>query len=282
MTAIGVRRGRPVLWHILMIAILLVLLYPIVWLISTSFKPAVEVVSTLALLPRHPTGGNYAEVFSGVAGYGVWHYFLNSLLVSVGAVAGNVISCSLAGYAFGRLHFRGRGPMFGFMISTIMLPQHVVLIPQYIIFQKLGMVNTFWPLILPKFLATDAFFVFLMVQFVRGLPRELDEAATIDGCGPLRTFRYVVAPLLRPAMITTAIFTFIWTWNDFFTQLIYLNDPSTFTLPLALQTFVDQTTQSAFGPMFAMSVLALVPIGLFFLAFQRFLVDGAATSGLKG
>src|SRR5262249_15097427 len=199
-----------------------------------------------------------------------------------GAAAGNVLSCSLAGYAFGRLRFRGRGPMFGFMLSTIMLPQHVVLVPQYVIFQKMGLVNTFWPLILPKFLATDAFFVFLMVQFVRTIPRELDEAATIDGCGPIRTFRYVILPLLRPAMITTAIFTFIWTWNDFFTQLIYLNSPSKYTLPLALQLFVDQTSESAFGPMFAMSVLALVPIALFFAAFQRFLVEGVATSGLKG
>jgi multiple sugar transport system permease protein len=121
-----------------------------------------------------------------------------------------------------------------------------------------------------------------MTQFIRTLPRELDEAATIDGCGTVRIFRYIIAPLLRPAMITTAIFTFIWTWNDFFTQLIYLNSPGKFTLPLALQLYVDQTSSSSFGPMFAMSVLALVPIGLFFLAFQRLLVDGAATSGLKG
>ncbi|MEU0534338.1 carbohydrate ABC transporter permease [Amycolatopsis tolypomycina] len=269
-------------WHALMVLILVVLLYPVVWLVSASFKPAEEVLAGLSLLPVHATGGNYTQVFAGVAGYGVWHYFGNSLAISVGAVLGNVVSCSLAAYAFARLHFRGRGPMFGFMLSTIMLPQHVVLIPQYVIFQKLGMVNTFWPLVLPKFLATDAFFVFLMVQFIRALPGELDEAATIDGCGPVRTFRYVIAPLLRPALITTAIFTFIWTWNDFFSQLIYLNDPGQFTLPLALQIFVDQTSESAFGPMFAMSVLALLPIGLFFFAFQRYLVEGVATSGLKG
>jgi multiple sugar transport system permease protein len=271
-----------VLWHVVAVVAVLVMIYPIVWLIFTSFKPANEVLSSLALLPKHATGDNYSQVFHGIAGYSVWQYFANSLIVSVGAVAGNVISCSLAGYAFGRLRFRGRGPMFAFMLATIMLPQHVVLIPQYVIFHKMGLVNTFWPLILPKFLATDAFFVFLMVQFVRTIPRELDEAATIDGCGPIRTFRYVILPLLRPAMITTAIFTFIWTWNDFFTQLIYLNSPSKYTLPLALQLFVDQTSQSAFGPMFAMSVLALIPIGLFFAAFQRFLVDGVATSGLKG
>ncbi len=269
-------------WHLLMALILIVLLYPLVWLVSASFKPAEEVLAGLSLLPSRPTGDNYTQVFEGVAGYSVWHYFANSLVISAGAVIGNVVSCSLAAYAFARLHFRGRGPMFGFMLSTIMLPQHVVLIPQYVIFQKLGLVNTFWPLVLPKFLATDAFFVFLMVQFIRTLPRELDEAATIDGCGPVRTFRHVIAPLLRPALITTAIFTFIWTWNDFFSQLIYLNDPGKFTLPLALQIFVDQTSQSAFGPMFAMSVLALLPIGLFFFAFQRYLVEGVATSGLKG
>ncbi|WP_255948726.1 carbohydrate ABC transporter permease [Streptomyces odontomachi] len=276
------RAGRSVLWHVLVVAVVLLLLYPVGWLVSTSFKPADEVLSSLALLPEHGTTGNYTEVLHGVAGYGVWRYFGNSLAVSVGAVAGNVLSCSLAAYAFARLHFRGRGPLFGFMICTIMLPQHVVLIPQYIVFQKLGMVNSFWPLILPKFLATDAFFVFLMVQFIRTLPRELDEAATVDGCGPYRTFGHVILPLLRPALITTAIFTFIWTWNDFFTQMIYLNDPAKFTVPLALRIFIDQTGNSAFGPMFAMSVLALVPIGLFFLAFQRFLVDGVSTSGLKG
>ncbi|MGX7825994.1 carbohydrate ABC transporter permease [Actinokineospora sp. 24-640] len=273
---------KRVLWHVLVLGVLALLLYPVAWLVSTSFKPAEEVLSSLALLPEQATGENYAQVFDGVGGFGVWHYFGNSLLISCGAVLANVASCSLAAYAFARLHFRGRGPMFGFMMLTIMLPQHVVLIPQYVIFQELGMVNTFWPLVLPKFLATDAFFIFLMVQFIRTLPRELDEAATLDGCGPVGTFRHVILPLLRPALITTAIFTFIWTWNDFFSQLIYLNDPEKFTLPLALQIFIDQSTQSAYGPMFAMSVLALLPIGLFFLAFQRFLVDGVSTSGVKG
>ena len=276
------RAGRSVLWHVGVVLVVLVLLYPIIWLIFTSFKPANEVLSSLALLPQHATIVNYQQDFAGVAGQSVWQYLGNSLVVSVGAVIGNIVSCSLAAYAFGRLHFRGRGPMFAFMIATIMLPQHVVLIPQYVIFHSLGLVNTFWPLILPKFLATDAFFVFLMVQFIRTLPRELDEAATIDGCGPFGVFRYVILPLLRPAIITTAIFTFIWTWNDFFAQLIYLNTPERFTLPLALQIFVDQTSQSSFGQMFAMSVLALIPIGLFFLAFQRFLVEGVSTTGLNG
>ena len=276
------RRARTALWHLGCLALLAVLLYPLAWLVATSFKPADEVLASLELLPRRFVLDNYAQALEGVAGVSVWRFLLNSVIVSTGAVVGNVASCSLAAYAFARLRFRLRGPLFAFMIATIMLPYHVVLIPQYTIFQRLELVGTFVPLILPKLLATDAFFVFLMVQFIRGLPRELDDAARIDGCGAVRAFWYVTLPLAKPALVTTAIFTFIWTWNDFFSQLIYLNDPETYTLPLALRLFIDQTSRSAFGPMFALSVLALVPIALFFLAFQRLLVEGVVTSGLKG
>ena len=135
---------------------------------------------------------------------------------------------------------------------------------------------------MPKLLATEAFFIFLMVQFMRGIPRELDEAATIDGCGPFQVFRHIILPLSKPALVTTAIFSFIWTWNDFFTQLIYLNDLSNITVPVALRNFIDSTGQTSLGPMFAMSVLSLLPVFLFFLAFQRMLVQGINTSGIKG
>jgi multiple sugar transport system permease protein len=273
--------GRIVL-HVGCLAALLVVLYPLVWLLASSLKPANEVITSLNLLPSHLEWSNYKTALDGVNDVSIWRLLSNSLLIAGGAVIGNVISCSLAAYAFARLRFRFRGPLFAFMIATIMLPHHAVLIPQYIIFNQLGLVNTYWPLILPKFLATEAFFVFLIVQFMRGLPRELEEAARIDGCGPFRSFFKIVLPLTRPALITPAIFTFIWTWNDFFTQLIYLFDPDKFTLTLALSSFVDSSSQSAFGPMFAMSVIALLPIVLFFLAFQRFLVEGMASSGLKG
>jgi multiple sugar transport system permease protein len=281
------RSGRPLNWpriavHTGCLAMLLVMLYPLAWLVATSFKPADEVLSSLALLPSRLAAENYGIAAEGIEGVGLLQLSLNSLTISAGAVLGNVLSCSLAAYAFARLRFRMRGPLFAFMIATIMLPHHAVLIPQYIVFNQLGMVNTFWPMVLPKFLATDAFFVFLIVQFMRGLPRELEEAAKIDGCGPFRTFARVILPLTRPALVTTAIFTFIWTWNDFFTQLIYLFEPEKYTLTLALRTFVDTSSQSAYGPMFAMSVLALLPIVLFFLAFQRLLVEGMANSGVKG
>jgi multiple sugar transport system permease protein len=273
---------RSLGWHLGCLALLAVLLYPVAWLIGTSFKPASEIFTSLRLLPRHAIGANYRQALHGIGGVSLWTFLENSLIISIGAVIGNLVSCSLAGYAFARLRFRMRPVFFAFTIVTIMLPQHVVLIPQYVIFQRMHLVGTFVPLILPKFLATDAFFVFLMMQFMRSLPRELDDAARVDGCGPVRTYTRIVLPLARPALITTSIFTFIWTWNDFFSQLIYLNRTDTYTLPLALRLFIDQTSESAFGPMFAMSVLALVPIALFFLAFQRLLVEGVATSGLKG
>jgi pectin-derived oligosaccharide transport system permease protein len=276
------RRARRILWHLACLAMLAVLLYPVLWLLFTSVKPANEILSSMRLLPSRVVFGNYADLFRASSGINVWRMLFNSLLISSGAVLGNVFSCSLAAYAFAWLRFRLRGPLFAFMLATIMLPIHVLLIPQYTIFQRLHMVDTVWPLILPKVLGTDAFFIFLIVQFMRGLPSELGDAARIDGCGAVRAFAYVVLPLTRPALVTTAIFTFIWTWNDFLSQLIYLNSPEKYTMPLGLRLFIDETSQSAYGQMMAMSVLTLVPIGLFFLAFQRLLVQGVATTGMNG
>jgi multiple sugar transport system permease protein len=276
------RRVRRLAWHLACLALLAALLYPVVWLVFSSFKPAEEILSSLRLLPERFIVGNYVEVFGDVAGVSVWQFLGNSLVVSTGSVVGTVVSCSLAAYAFSWLRFRLRGPMFAFMIATIMLPIHVLLIPQYTIFHRMDLIDTFWPLILPKLLATDAFFVFLIVQFMRGLPGELGDSARIDGCGPIRIFAHIVLPLARPALVTTAIFTFIWSWNDFFSQLIYLNKPENYTLPLALRLFIDQTSETSYGAMMAMSVLTLLPIGLFFFAFQRLLVEGVATTGLNG
>jgi multiple sugar transport system permease protein len=157
----------------------------------------------------------------------------------------------------------------------------VIIVPQYVMFSQFGWVNTFLPLIVPKLLATDAFFVFLMVQFIRGLPRELDEAARIDGAGHARIFAQVILPLMLPALATTTIFTFIWTWNDFFSQLIYLTDPEMYTVPVALRSYVDATVSTSWGSMFAMSVVSLLPIFLAFLVGQRFLIKGIATTGIK-
>jgi len=273
-------RVRSVIKHLLLIVASVVMIYPLLWLLVSSFRPTDVIFRTPGLWLKDLTSINYTQGWGALQDpFG--HYLLNSAIVVVGAVLGNLLSCSLAAYAFARLKFRLKTLWFSIMLVTIMLPIHVVVVPQYILFNKLGWINTFIPLILPKFLATDAFFVFLMVQFIRGIPRELDEAARIDGCGHWHIFSRVMLPLMGPAIATTAIFTFIWTWSDFFISLIYLTTPNTYTVPLALRSFLDSTEGSNWGAMFAMSIISLVPIFLAFLFGQRFLVKGIATTGGK-
>ncbi|PUB24113.1 carbohydrate ABC transporter membrane protein 2 (CUT1 family) [Promicromonospora sp. AC04] len=281
-TASRRRRTRSVVFHVLVLAIAAVILYPGVWMVLSSFKPSADIVGNVNLWPETWTLDNYTAAFGGIGGVSFWTFVLNSLILAVGSVVGIVLSATVSAYAFARISFPGRGVYFAVMIGTMLLPFHVVIIPQYILFNSMGMVNTFVPLLAPKFLATEAFFVFLMVQFLRGLPRELDEAARIDGCGHWGIFRLVLLPLMRPAVITSAIFAFIWSWNDFLGPLLYLKRPDTYPLPIALRLYVDQTSVSDYGAQMAMAVLALVPVLLFFVVFQRYLVDGVATQGLKG
>jgi multiple sugar transport system permease protein len=258
----------------------LAMIYPVIWMIGSSFKPEAEIFTDLTPLPPGLDPRNYVDGWTALAAP-FDRFFLNSFLVAGLSVLGNLFACSVAGYAFARLSFPFKRLWFALMMATLMLPYHVTLIPQYILFLKLGWVDTFLPLIVPKFLGADAFFIFLFVQFFRGVPRELDEAAVMDGCGPWRIFWKIMLPLSTPVIGTAAIFTFIWTWDDFFGPLIYLNDVNSYTVPLALRNFTDSTSQSSWGQLFAMSTLSLVPVFVFFVFFQKFLIQGIAMSGLK-
>ncbi|WP_255950831.1 carbohydrate ABC transporter permease [Streptomyces odontomachi] len=273
-------RVTSLLKHALLIALTLTMLYPLLWLLISSFRPNELIFRDSGLSLHHLTLANYSNGWSAL-GSPFGKYLVNSALLVLGAIVGNLFSCSLAAYAFARLRFRGRRLLFALMLGTIMLPIHVIIVPQYVLFSQLNLLNTFLPLILPKFLATDAFFVFLMVQFIRGIPRELDEAARLDGAGHPRIFLQVILPLMVPALATTAIFTFIGTWNDFFGQLIYLTRPENWTAPLALRTFLDAQSSSDYGGMFAMSVISLLPLFLVFLFGQRWLLRGIATTGIR-
>jgi multiple sugar transport system permease protein len=258
------------------------MIYPLLWLVSASFKPEDLIFSTTGLLSPQWMPGNYSDGWNALD-YPFAQFFFNSLIICLGAVVGNLLSCSLAAYAFARLRFKYKPFWFALMLGGILLPAHVLIVPQYILFKELGWIGTLLPLVAPKFFATDAFFIFLMIQFIRGIPLELDDAAKIDGCSHFSFYWRVILPLALPALVTTAIFTFIWTWNDFFSQLIYLtSDESINTVPVALSHFVDSTGGSSYGQLFAMSVLSLLPIFGFFLIFQRLLIQGASTTGLKG
>jgi multiple sugar transport system permease protein len=265
-----------------LLGVLAIVLYPLIWVLGSSLKSPTEVTSNLSIWPEELTWSNYSDGWSYIPGVSFGRFFGNSIVISLATVVANAVSCLVTAYAFARLRFWGRKGYFALMIATLLLPGHVLIVPQYVLFSEFGWIDTPLPLILPKLLATEAFFIFLMVQFMRGIPRELDDAAKIDGCDPYRTFWHVILPLSRPALITTAIFSFIWTWNDFFTQLVYLPSVPSYTVPVALRLFIDSSGQTSIGPMLAMSVLSLLPVFLFFLGFQRFLVQGINTSGLKG
>ncbi|WP_349236469.1 MULTISPECIES: carbohydrate ABC transporter permease [unclassified Devosia] len=276
------KRIMSVVAHGLLITASIIMLYPLLWLLAASFRPENEIfTSGISVLPSlNWSIDSYFRGWNGLrVGFG--QLFLNSFVISGLSVIGNVMACSLAAFAFARLEFFGRNFWFAMMLMTLMLPYQVTLIPQYVMFLNMGWVNSFLPLVVPKFLAADAFFIFLMVQFFRGIPKELDEAARMDGAGPWRIYWKILLPLSTPVLATAAIFTFIWTWDDFFGPLIYLSDLRQYTVMLGLRTFVDSTGQSDYGGMFAMSVLALVPIFVFFLAFQRLLIEGIATTGMK-
>jgi multiple sugar transport system permease protein len=280
----GRERWRSVLRtsgrHTAMIVAALVMIYPLIWLLGSSFKPTELIFRDLSVLPTEWDFSNYSSGWEALS-QPFGRYMLNSAVIVAGCLLGNLVTCSMAGYAFARLRFRGRNMWFAMMLISIMLPIHVIIVPRYIMFQQMDWINTFWPLIVPKLLATDAFFIFLMVQFFRGIPNELEEAARIDGCGHPRIFFSVMLPNAVPALATTAIFTFIWTWNDFFSQLIFLTRDEVRTAPLALRLFLDPATGSNWGPMFAMSIVTLIPIFLVFLFGQRYLVQGIATTGMK-
>ncbi len=273
-------RTRRLFKHLLLITLGVVMIYPLLWMLSSSFKPNELIFRDPAIWPTQFHLGNYVEGWSALSN--PFHrYLLNSAVIAIASIVGNLLSCSLAAYAFARLEFRGRRFFFAAMLATLMLPIHVLIIPQYVLFSELDWINTYLPLIVPKFFAVDAFFIFLMVQFIRSLPRELDEAARIDGCGHFRIYWRIILPLSIPALATSALFTFIWTWNDFFSQLVFLTNPDLYTVPVALRTFLDSEGESAWGQLFAMSIVGLAPIFGFFIAGQRYLTQGIATTGLK-
>jgi multiple sugar transport system permease protein len=273
--------GNSVAKHVLLLAGSVLMLYPLLWMLSSSFKPEDVIFSEMGLWPRVVTLSNYVKGWTAI-GVPFSRLFLNSFIVSGLAVAGNVTSCALAAYAFARLDFKFKNVWFALMLVTMMLPLQVTLVPRYVMFFKAGWLNTFLPLTVPNFLAVDSFFVFLIVQFIRGLPHDLDDAASIDGASEFQTFLWVIIPLAAPALATTAIFTFIWSWDNFMSQLLYLSKVTLYTVPLGLRAFLDATDKSSYGALFAMSVLSLIPAFLIFVTAQRQLVEGVSTTGLKG
>jgi len=275
-------KPTTILYHVLVLAIGFTLLYPLLWMIMSSFRTDTEIFQGTSFFPTEWRFDNYTMGWAGVSGTTFGRFFINSFLIVGINIIANVISCSLTAYAFAKREFRFKKFLFAVMLTTMMLPMHVTLLPSYVMFNWMGWLNTYLPLTVPNFFALQGFFVFMMTQFMRNIPKEIDEASVIDGCNAWQHYLKVIMPISIPAIITTCIFTFIWTWNDFFTQMIYITDIRRFPVSLALRQFVDATGNSSWGALFAMSTLSLIPLFLVFVFLQKYLIEGVTAGSVKG
>ncbi|OMF38282.1 ABC transporter permease [Paenibacillus sp. FSL H8-0548] len=269
------------IYHIFVAALALVMVYPVLWLLMSSFKQSNLIFSTAkSLIPQPWIWENYKIGWIGIAGQSFGSFIMNSLEIVVIATIGAVLSSAFIAFGFARLNFTGKTFWFGIMMVTLMLPHDVVLVPQYILFAKLHWLNSIKPIVIPQYFGIP-FFIFLLIQFIRTIPTELDEAATIDGCGKFRLFFRIILPLVVPALATASIFSFYWRWEDLLGPVLYLNRPSLYPVSMGLKMFLDSDTVSNWGAMFAMSIVSLIPVLAVFFAFQKYIVEGISTSGLK-
>ncbi|KAF1301874.1 carbohydrate ABC transporter permease [Enterococcus sp. JM9B] len=274
-------RRKNILFDIVILIVAVIMLYPIFWLIFSSLKPNSDIFQTATeLFPRNWTLDNFTKGFEGIAGVPFITYIFNSLRIAIIATIGAVCSSAVISYGFARIPFKGKKFWFACVLVTMMMPQEIIMVPQYLWFGKLNWINTILPVTVPSFFG-QAFFIFMMNQFIQGIPVELDEAAKMDGCGRIGIFFKVILPLLKSSLATSAIFSFYWKWEELIGPMLYLTKPESYTVSIALKQFLDSSSSSNWGAMFAMSVVSLVPVLIIFFMFQKYIVQGISTTGLK-
>jgi len=274
-----VRRAGPVAWALSMVIVLALCLLPVWYLLSTALMTKKQFFNRDLQWYPHPfTFENFRRAFKIAP---LWHYILNTLTIELWVVPATLVSASMVAYAFARLRWPGRDKFFLVLLATLMLPHQVTLIPLYVIFRHLHWIDTWIPLIIPAFLGGNPFYIFLLRQFMRGVPRDLSDAARLDGAGEMRVFSQIVLPMCKPVLAAVAIFAFIATWNDFFNPLVYLQTDSKKTLSLGLAAFTSQYGTDVTALLAATTLGVLPPIILFGLA-QRFFVEGITFTGSKG
>ena len=272
------RIGTTILQHLVLITLGLVFLAPLLWMVSSSLKGNAELfVSNPGWIPHPIRWDNYPRALTYIP---FFTYLRNTLTICAFGVLGSLISCSLVAYGFSRIEWPGRNALFFLLLATMMLPQQVTMIPSFLLFRWLGWYGSFKPLIVPSFLGS-AFLVFLLRQFFLTIPKELSEAARIDGAGEFTTFSRVILPLAKPSLATVALFTFLHHWNDFLGPLLYLKDQSTYTLALGLQQFLN-AYRSEWGLLMAAATVVTLPIVVLFFFTQRTFIQGIAMTGSKG
>jgi oligogalacturonide transport system permease protein len=268
--------------YIFLLLVGFIMVYPLIWLFFSSFKPNDEIFGLIKLLPTHVIWDSYLNGWKGSGQFSFGVFFFNSFKLVVPTVVFTILSSVFVAYGFARFNFPFKKSLFLLMISTLMLPNAVLIIPRYIQFKGLGWLNTYNTFTVPALLACYPFFIYMLVQFFRGVPRELDESAKIDGCNSFTILLRILLPLSGPALISAALFQFIWTWNDFFNSLIYINSVKKFTVTLGLRMSLDNAATANWNEILAMSMVAMLPCVLLFFFSQKYFVEGIATTGLKG
>ena len=273
---------KTILSYLVIAVIGLVLLYPILWMFFAAFKTNDEIFGSTKLLATHYSFQNFIDGWrgSGTMTYAV--YFWNTFRLVIPVTLLTLVSSTLVAYGFARFNFPFKKALFSVLIATLMLPNAVIIIPRYTLFAKFGWIDTYIPFYALAALACYPFFIFMLVQFLRGIPRDLDESAYIDGCGTFRTLMQIILPLMKPSLFSAALFQFMWTYNDYFNSLIFINSGKKYTVSLALRLSLDSESVINWGKIMATSFVVVLPLILLFFMAQKYFVEGIATSGLKG
>lgn len=276
------RMIAKLLTHLSMLALGLIMLYPLIWMVFSSFKPNSELFSSVGLLAKEPVWDSYRKGWMGTGQFTYATFYKNTFLMVIPMVIFMVLSSSIVAYGFSRFDFRFKKPLLMLVIGTLLLPGSVLIIPRYLLFNNLGWLNSYLPFIIPSLFASNSFFIYMLIQFFRGIPRALDEAATIDGCNTFQVFWIILLPICKSALFSAAIFQFIWAWNDFFGPLLYISSVKFYPISLALRMSLDSTVAANWNQILAMSVISLIPGTVIFFSAQKYFVEGASAGAVKG
>ena len=258
------------------------MVYPLIWMFFATFKDNKELFGTTALLPSSYSLDAYLKGWKGSGQYTFTTFFINSFKMVIPAVFFTIVSCSIVAYGFARFKFVGKKLLFGLMISTLMLPNAAIIIPRYLLFRNLGWLNTFKPFWMPALLAAYPFFIFMLIQFLRGIPKDLDESAKIDGANSFVIFKSILLPLMKPALFSVGLMQFMWVWNDFYNPLIYINSVKNYPLALGVRMVLDTSGTVYWNQVLAMALVSILPLIILFFFAQRYFIEGIATTGMKG
>ena len=267
--------------YVILIVLAYVMIYPLLWMVGASFKSNAEIFSTVGLLPKEPVFGAFKAGWEGTGRYGFSTYLINSFELVLPTVLFTVISGVLIGYGFARFDFPLKKFWFAIMLSTLMLPSTVIIIPRYIYFKQLGWLDSYMPFWIPALLGCTTFFNYMFIQFFRGLPLELDESAKLDGCNSFRILIQILLPLCKSAIFSAIVFQFVWIWNDFLNTLIYVSSVVKYPVSLGLRMSMDIATEFDWNQIMAMSLISILPPVIIFFAAQKYFVEGIATTGMK-